>query len=256
MKTVRFVCLSSLVCLLLFSQTGLAAESAPCFTWTGPYLGLHMGYGWGNADTNVNPLPTPAEFDMIPANLSPDTDGVVGGIQAGYNYQMGRFVVGIETDLSGSGISGSQNLSPIHSYPGDEDRYSGGVITAQQDINWFATLRPRLGFTVMPNVLVYATGGLAYGHVSDSANTNFIPGGAGTEQYPTSTGSTMVGWTAGGGIEYALSGSWTIKAEYLYMDLGSESAIAPPSLYNPPYQMGYDWQTKANIFRVGMNYKF
>ena len=184
--------------------------------------------------------------------LSPHPGGIVGGAQAGYNWQIGCFVVGIEADLSVSGMSGSQSSSPIFFASGPP---FPGVIPAQENINWFGTVRPRLGYTVRPNVLIYATGGLAYGDVSYSANTNFV-----YEQFPASFSTTKVGWTLGGGVEYAVSKCWTVKAEYLYMDLGSESAIANPTEPYPPgypaYQEGYTWKTKVNIFQIGMNYKF
>lgn len=254
MKLSRLTCLLSLACVLVFSQTALADESAPTFNWTGPYAGLHFGYGFGRDDvTNVSPLPTPAIFDMAPAQVIFNTGGLVGGAQVGYNYQTGSFVVGIEADFSGSGISGSQNVSPIPGIP-------GGVLTAQENINWYGTLRPRLGYTVKPTVLIYATGGLAYGNVSYMANTNFIPGHVGTEQYPASLSTTAVGWALGGGIEYALYKNWTIKAEFMYMNLGSESVTANPTIPfpedSPKYQIRYDWQTTASIFQIGVNYKF
>jgi len=254
MKLSYVACLLSLACVLVFSQTAVAAESAPSFNWTGPYLGVHLGYGWGDADTNFNPLPTPASFGILPETLTPHPSGIVGGIQGGYNWQMGCFVVGIEADFSGSGMSGSSSLSPIPPYPGVP--YSGGVLTTQENINYFGTVRPRLGYLLRPNVLIYATGGLAYGDVSYRANANFIPGGVGTEQYPVSLSTTKVGWALGGGVEYAFSKCWTVKAEYLYMDLGSESAIVSPISPNPPYQTGFSWQTTANIFQIGVNYKF
>ncbi len=247
MKMPRLACLLSLACALVFSQSAPAAESAPSFNWTGPYAGIHLGYGWGDADTNFNPLPTAASFGITPVTLSPHPGGIFGGAQAGYNWQMGCFVVGIEADLSASGMSGSQNVSPIQPFP-------FGVLSAHEDINWFGTVRPRLGYTVRPNVLVYATGGLAYGNASYSANTNFIPGSGGiaNEQYPASFSTMKVGWAVGGGVEYAVSKCWTVKAEYMYMDLGSESAVSPS---NGPYAVGYNWQTTANIFQIGMNYK-
>ena len=95
MKLSRLVCLLSLACVLILSQTALAAESAPSFNWTGPYLGLHLGYGSGNDDdTNFTPLPVSLRASEPPlATLSPSPGGVVGGVQAGYNYQMGCFVV-------------------------------------------------------------------------------------------------------------------------------------------------------------------
>ena len=75
------------------------------------------------------------------------------------------------------------------------------------------------------------------------------------EQYPASLSTTKVGWAAGGGVEYAISKRWTIKAEYLYMDLGSESVIASPILPNPPSRKA-TMKTTTNIFNIGMNYKF
>jgi outer membrane immunogenic protein len=147
-------------------------------------------------------------------------------------------------------MSGSSSISPI---PTNFLGPVPGTLSTQENINWYGTLRPRVGYTVCPNMLIYATGGLAYGDVSYSGNLNFGPGFI---QYPASLSSTKVGWTLGGGVEYAVCRCWTIKAEYLYMDLGSESAIAGPNIPNPPFGEAYNWQTTANIFQIGLNYKF
>jgi outer membrane immunogenic protein len=251
MKLSRLTCLLSLAWVLIFSQIAPGAESAPSFDWTGPYAGVHLGYGQGNADTYVNPLPLPRiSTDQAPSTLSPDPGGIVGGVQLGYNYQMSRFVAGIEADFSGSGMSGSKSVSPILLNNGATFQ---GVISAHENTNWYGTLRPRLGYTVQPTVLVYATGGLAYGDVSYSANTNF---GQGYNSYPASLSAAKVGWALGGGVEYAVSKRWTVKVEYLYMDLGSESVTAGPISPNPPNTEGYKWNTTANIFSIGVNYKF
>jgi outer membrane immunogenic protein len=166
---------------------------------------------------------------------------------------MGCFVVGIEADFSGAGMSGTQTVTPIiqnngSSLPG------GGSLTAHQDINWFGTVRPRLGYTVTPSLLVYGTGGLAYGNVSYSANTDFRPGF--TAYYPASAGGTKVGWSVGAGVEYAVSKCWTFKTEYLHVDLGDESVVANPNITLPPFQVGYKFATTANIINFGVNYKF
>jgi outer membrane immunogenic protein len=87
--------------------------------------------------------------------------------------------------------------------------------------------------------------------VSYSANKNYT-----SVEYLASVSSTKVGWAVGGGVEYAFSRCWTIKAEYLYMDLGSEYGVGNPIPPGPPYQMGYTWETTANIFQIGVNYKF
>jgi outer membrane immunogenic protein len=255
MKSLRVMCFVSLACVLIFGHTVLAEDKAPSFNWTGPYVGLHVGNGWGNADTSFSPRPNAVSFaDLAPTSLSPDPSGPFGGIQAGYNYQSGCFVVGIEADFSWSGMSGSQTVSPIIRNDGTPFA-GGGVLSASEEIKWFGTLRPRFGYTVTPSLLVYGTGGLAYGDVSYSANTDFRPLFA--TFYPASVSSTKVGWTVGGGFEYAVAKNWTIKTEYLYMDLGDQSAIANPSTpVSVPYKVGYNWETKAHLVSIGLNYKF
>jgi len=252
MKIFRVVCLVSIACALIFAQTSVAADSS--FTWTGPYAGVHIGYGWGNGDTSFTPLPTAARFvNLAPQSMNPDPEGVLGGLQIGYNYQMGPWVIGLEADFSWTGIGGSRISSPI--IQNDGTPFPGsGYLYANQEINWYGTLRPRFGYAVMPTLLLYGTGGLAYGDVGYSANTNFLP--PGNVAYPTSFSKTKVGWTAGGGLEYALTRCWTVKAEYLYMDLGSESVIAAPQPDNPPFQVGNSFETTTHIINLGVNYKF
>ncbi len=238
--------------MLAFSQTGLAADST--FNWTGPYVGVHMGYGVVNADPGTKPLPDAATFiNLAPASQSLHAKGVLGGVQAGYNWQMGCFVLGIEADFSGSGMSGTSTQSPIIQYdgtpfPGD------GYLRTHLETNWFGTVRPRLGYTVLPNLLIYGTGGLAYGNVSFSGTTNFLP--PGNEVYRGTIDDTKVGWTAGAGAEYALSKKWSVKAEYLFYDLGSASVTADPSLPNPPFQERYNVDTATHLIDIGLNYRF
>ena len=238
----------------LISPSGTAGAASPSFTWGGLYGGVHIGYGWGNADTELTPLPTAAVFvNLAPQTQSPDPDGVIGGLQAGYNWQWGAIVLGAETDFSWSAMSGTKQTSPIIQNNGTP--FPGaGYINVHQDTDWFGTLRVRVGGTPIPRLLLYGTGGLAYGRVNYSANTNFLP--PGSEQYPVSFGKTKVGWTAGAGVEYALGSRWSVKAEYLYYDLGSETAIANASPALPPFQIGYEWDTAAHIVSIGLNYRF
>lgn len=250
MKLKLAKCLLLLAPVLIFAQAAMAADSLPTFNWTGPYAGIHIGYGLGNGDTSFSALN--ANFgDLAPSKLSPNPNGVVGGLQAGYNYQTGCFVFGIEADFSGSGMSGNKTASPVINNAGDA--LPGTSLTASEGVNWFGTLRPRVGYTVIPSVLVYGTGGLAYGNVSYSASTDYRPilGSV----YPVSFSSTKVGWAAGGGVEYAVSKCWTVKAEYLYVDLGDQSATAN-GVPGTGFQVGYKWQTTANILDIGLNYKF
>jgi outer membrane immunogenic protein len=226
-------------------QTALAEQANQPFNWTGFYAGLHIGYGWGDANTTRSPL---LPVTVAPTVLDPSTSGVVGGLQAGYNYQTGPFVVGIEADFSGTAIEGS--ASAVNVLNGIAQ--PGASFNAHENINWYGTLRPRVGYVVWPNLLLYGTGGLAYGNVSYTARTVFLTGNETTSNFS----QTNVGWAAGGGAEFALSKCWTVKAEYLHMDLGSQSAIASPAVPNPPVPFQYKWDTTANVVNVGFNYKF
>ncbi|MEP6707536.1 MAG: hypothetical protein ABJC05_08455 [Pyrinomonadaceae bacterium] len=114
------------------------------YNWTGGYVGAHAGWGWGRADTTFTPLPNATQFiDMKPTTLSPNPSGFLGGAQAGYNWQTGRFVIGAEADLS-SKLGGTARVSPIimnngSSFPG------AGFLIANQEIKCFGTIRPRAG---------------------------------------------------------------------------------------------------------------
>ncbi len=221
--------------------------------WTGFYGGGHVGYGWGRADTSFTPLPTAASFsDMLPTTLRPDPKGIIAGGQVGYNKELTPWVLSGEFSISWSKMDGTATVTPITRnnstpFPGT------GFLTTHQDTKWFGTLRPRLGIlpTASHRLLLYGTGGFAFGKVNYSANSDFRPGG--TIQYPAAFSKTKKGWTAGGGAEIAVAPHASLNLEYLYYNLGNEALIANPSPANPPFQVGYNWQTKAQIFRVGVN---
>ncbi len=172
----------------------------------------------------------------------------VGG-QAGYNYQAGNFVYGLETDFnynstddSGTGILGAF-IAPL-----------GGshiVYTVNQQIDYFGTLRGRLGFTPADRLLLYVTGGLAYGHVSSSTNLS-IP----SFSISASSSEMQVGWAVGTGGEYALTNNWSVKLEYLYIDLGSMSYPVGSAFAVPASTVTTTINTAQNVIRVGLNYKF
>lgn len=227
---------------------------SPAYSWSGFYVGGNIGYGWGNADTFFNPLPSAATFfNLLPQTLSPDPKGVFGGVQAGYNWQAGKFVIGVEADIQAADIHGSVLVNPIIQNNGTP--FPGaGFLAASQKIDWFGTVRGRAGFTPVDRLLLYATGGLAYGGVSSFATTDFRP--VGTTQYPASSNNTKFGWTVGAGAEWAFAQNWSAKVEYLYIDLGSESATVNAIPLLPPFQVAYHWRTTEHTVRAGLNYKF
>jgi outer membrane immunogenic protein len=203
-------------------------------------------------------LPTPEQCGNNNASLRARSTGVTGGAQAGYNWQVGSLVTGLEADIQSSGIKGSARATPALAATG-LPATGGPLILSEQKLSWFGTVRGRLGVTVTPELLLYGTGGLAYGHVDASANTRFpVIINNPDNQYPASVSEPKVGWTAGAGAEWMFARNWSAKLEYLYVDLGSESAIAnsTSNLVDPKFKVGYTWHTRENIARVGVNYHF
>jgi outer membrane immunogenic protein len=227
--------LLSSVALVGFTAGALAADlpsrrapapmmaAVPLFTWTGFYVGANAGYGWNNNDyAVVTPTGTLLAVD------GQDDGGFVGGAQIGYNYQMGSFVVGIETDLQYADMGGRGTFTV------------GGVnYSTDSSDNYFGTVRGRLGYAI-DRTLIYVTGGLAYGDVGESV------GNADTEW----------GWTLGGGVEYAFTNNWTAKLEGLYVNLDrGNSAVSYNSIAGVSRVSGSS-NTEFGVVRVGLNYKF
>jgi outer membrane immunogenic protein len=230
------------------SYTKAPAMAAPASNWSGLYIGGNVGYGWGNENTDFSS--TPADFGINNPSLRARSTGVIGGAQIGYNWQMGAIVAGLEADIQGSGIKSSRR-SPLFSIEAGAF-LPGEFLSTEQELSWLGTVRGRLGATVTPDLLLYATGGLAYGHIDASANTFF----ASDEQFPASFSKTKVGWTAGGGAEWMFARNWSAKLEYLFVDLGNVTAIAQPTLTTDTLRVANTWHTQENIARVGVNYHF
>jgi outer membrane immunogenic protein len=230
---------------------------APGFNWSGFYVGGNIGYGWGNANSvvtlavptfPVGPVPTP-----IPNSAKPD--GIIGGAQIGYNWQpSGPWVLGAEADWQGSGQKGSGTLPPQPSI----SVISVGTIntTYNANIASFGTVRGRVGYS-FDRVLLYATGGLAYGEVKisgTSTDSGIVVGLPYSATGSFSRSHMNAGWTLGGGIEGAFAGNWSWKAEYLYLDLGSlDIAASGPFTTEPIYSHTH---FTDNVIRAGLNYRF
>ena len=184
--------------------------AVPVFTWTGFYVGVNAGYGWNTNDDDVVINGTAFEVD--------DEGGFVGGGQIGYNYQIGSFVVGLETDIQYADIGGDTALP--------------GLDSNDDDNNWFGTVRGRAGYA-FDRALIYATGGLAYGKISNGFSNS---------------DDTNVGWTLGAGVEYAFTNNLTAKVEGLYVNLEQDDDDVPNI-------SGKD-ETEFGVIRAGLNYKF
>ena len=239
------------------------------WTWDGFYIGINGGYSWGRARTTVNYFNTVTGLPIIApvgsiTDAGIDMNGGVFGGQIGYNWQFSSWLFGLEADAQWSGQKGSATflcsaagLLPGACFPGSTFLPAGtlGVALAvDKKLEWFGTVRGRLGVLAAPSWLLYVTGGLAFGEVqTDAVLTSINPGGV-IVAAAGSSSKTHAGWTIGGGIEGNLGGNWTAKAEYLYMDLGSfdTTVTVPVALIGA----NINSRVTDNIFRVGINYHF
>ncbi|MGH6760183.1 MAG: outer membrane protein [Phyllobacterium sp.] len=253
MKFTAFAAAMLLSPTVAYAADAVVYEPAPIaspatFSWTGFYLGANAGYGGGEFDHPFSIRPVdPSITDRISGSLDVDASGFLGGVQAGYNWQFeNKFVVGLEADIQASGIEGDLGLSV--SVPG------GGSLSgkAGTEVEWFGTVRARIGYTPVERLLVYATGGLAYGKVE-----SFVKGSvAGLGSFDESVSETRTGWTAGAGIEYAVADNWTLKTEYLYTDLGKMTAFNDYLDPTASVLGKIESDVSFHTVRVGLNYKF
>lgn len=216
-----------------------AYKAAPVILsdWSGFYIGGHGGYGWG--DTSIDTLDLPRDFRKVQLtglNASPK-GGVFGG-QAGYNWQYGQIVTGLEIDFSGADLNDSGNVGTFKywCYP--------GTLSRSVKFDELATARTRLGYTVLPNLLAYGTAGLAWGHseLSETASVSHV--GSATE----SAGANSFGWAAGAGLEYKLFEHVIVRGEYLHYDFGKTTYSLPSTSVSA--------STSVDVARGGVSYKF
>jgi outer membrane immunogenic protein len=233
---------------------------APVYNWTGFYLGGNIGYSWGKS-SDTSTLTNPSGMVVFTSAGQSNLDGGVGGGQIGYNWQMQGWVWGFEADIQGSGENGSRAFAfqrQLFVQAGLFGLQANLAVpfALTQKIDWFGTVRGRVGVLATPKVLLYATGGLAYGEV----NSSEAIGVATPVSFLNTT--TNVGWTVGAGVEGAIGGNWTARLEYLYVDLGRTSgSFVTPVVIGFAVNGGflnsnYSSRITDNILRVGVNYKF
>jgi outer membrane immunogenic protein len=231
-----------------------APPPPPWYDWTGFYIGADGGYSWGRGATSYTVA------GLAPFSTTQNINGGLGGGQIGYNWQFNHnWVLGVEADIQGTGEDGTANLPTVSGTFGVVALFPfTSTASVSQKLPWFGTVRGRLGFEPADRVLLYATGGLAYGEIDSSGTvTNTVTTGAGTAT-AVATGSarnTQVGWTVGAGAEWAFWNRWSAKVEYLYVDLGSftDTFTGIGTVY--PLITARTHFTD-NIFRVGINYSF
>jgi outer membrane immunogenic protein len=227
--------------------------ATPAYNWTGFYLGGHIGYGWGHTDvTNINGNPP------FPAGTqsSSDQDGILGGLQGGYNWQFApNWLIGFEGDYSWADISGDQSRYSTVTSP--VNYTARRFNTANRKVDWTATATARLGYA-WNNWLFYAKGGAAWAHAKSNSTT--VNPAAGNIVLATTTGeSTRTGWTVGGGVEWGFWNNWSAKIEYDYLDFGSETVNLAATYPGPvtglnPLVRSVD--SHISEIKFGVNYRF
>ena len=244
----------------------------------GFYAGLNVGYGWAHSGVDSFSANDPAAALVLtgPGSFAPlaapiGMSGALGGFQVGYNWKLGdTWLVGVETDFNWSSLNGSG------SSPAQQQFTFPMTSNVSEQVGWFGTVRPRLGYLPTSNLLTYVTGGFAYGHVVRGANYNNISSGFTTLNtvgpyssrcgpgtcFSGTSSSTDPGWTLGGGFEYAVSPHASFKVEYLHVNLSgkpvTETATAVgfggpfiPASFNANYN-----HTSFDVARLGLNFRY
>jgi len=256
------------------ARTYTKAPVMPVSSWTGFYVGLNAGYGF-SADPSVGFAPADigaaSELPSISsAPVSYGLNGLVGGIQAGYNWQLNqRWLIGLETDFSGGKINGSGQSS--------FESVGDGTFNAlaNTEVDWFGTVRGRAGYLITPDLLLFGTGGFAYGEVKNNASlvnttidgaflnlsTGFLCGPIGSQCFVGGNSKVQTGYVVGAGFEYAFTRSVSFKVEYSNVNLGSSNtasvvAVDPNKHAVPTAVTATFSDTVFNIVRLGFNYKY
>ncbi len=252
----------------------------PAPLWTGAYFGANVGGIFDassgvatsagalfNDTANVAGLGSTtfgsAAAAAIANNASLSGAGVIGGGQFGFNWQFNNFVAGLEADIQGTTLSATAKPFGSATEPTTGSLVSGQS-TLSKNLSYLGTVRARVGFLITPTLLVYGTGGLAYGGMTFTNGVFLLSTNAAFPIAAVSAnyGDAHIGWTGGGGVEWMFMPNWSAKVEYLYYDLGSVSAanvLAAPVpggalLYGAAYRSSASFD--GHIVRAGVNYHF
>ena len=231
---------------------------SPVFSWTGFYVGGHVGSGWGTAETDANVgAAVNAAFPNIGLGLvvpisQHSMNGFLGGAQAGYNYQTGVMVFGVEGDFSWSGLKGGTACVVL--------------LHCDAEVKWMADLTGRVGVAVADRGLLYVKGGVAWADSSYSVSQSVSLGiGPGVQAGVNgSVSSTRVGGVLGAGVEYGFMPNWSAKLEYDYFDFGKKDLNLPIRASGSvggaggavAFTLPISVTQQVHTIRVGANYHF
>jgi outer membrane immunogenic protein len=234
--------------------------AAPAPSWAGFYIGLHAGAGWSNLEGSFSDPNGTISGVSINGNQGNQTLGVLGGIQAGYNWQFApAWVGGVEVDWSLSSVSASNNVTPLTFNP-------GGIVVPNAQVqlgesaNWLASARARLGYIGWYDTLFYVTGGAAWANIAYSGREqNTPPTFSQVFVSQSDFDKTKTGWVVGAGLERQMAPHWLARIEYLYYNFGGTSSQAnlTPNPGAFPIAFQYSWSNyNIQVVRVGLSYQF
>ena len=232
---------------------------APAPSWTGFYIGGDLGGAWSNNTATFFPFPSPAEFGVNVISAKNSGSSVFGGVYAGYNWQFApAWVAGLEGDWSWTHAGGSFTQPWTMISKGAP--ISGSFTSMSSNLKWVASIRGRFGYLVTPTLMAYATGGAAWARIDYAANdSNGVDDPAATDAYATSASAspTQDGFVVGGGLEWAATEHWLLRAEYLYYRFGNAPNLLGLFPISRGFPSGYSWSaTNVNVVRGGVSYKF
>jgi outer membrane immunogenic protein len=234
----------------------VAPVAVPLFTWTGFYVGVNAGYGWGETRANGAAV-LPGNWNVPFANTLPGTlsgnlkpDGFVGGVQAGYNFQINQFVLGIEADAMYHDQKASR--AAVNTFFGAA---APATFTARTEIEWSISIRGRIG-VAFDRFLVYGTGGVAFADVSYNSNLDFrLIDGPGSF-HALGLSDTRTGYVVGGGLEYAFTNNIIGRVEYLYYDFGKIRGATRNPFFAATQATAQEAKFTNNVVRAAVSFKF
>ena len=222
------------------------------YNWSGFYFGVQGGLGGGSFEYPYS-LSSTTSATTFSGKVTDHASGGFGGVTAGANWQISpNFVTGVETDIASSNIEDTVGIRIGGSSGG-----VGGVgrVSAGSSVDWFGTTRLRAGWANGP-LLLYGTGGIAYGGVTTSIKASARGSGV-FGSFKRQSSDTLVGWTAGAGAEYALNSHWTLKTEYLYVDLGKENYNNNTlNILGTSANINVSRDTAFHTVKAGVNYRW
>ncbi len=219
-------------------------EPVVALDWTGFHIGVHGGLAAG--DFNYPFHASYYDYLNLDGEAEITASGGFAGVSVGGDYQWDNFVLGVVGDAQWSGYEGELSIE------GSIEDLGSAEIEAGSSLEWFATVRGRVGF-VWDRALIYGTGGVAFGEIESGYSASISDDEGNSESLSDSVKTDHVGWTVGAGIEYMLTNNVSFKTEYLYIDFGDEEIIG---FSDEGISAGLDVETQFHTIKAGVSYRF